>query len=157
MVTPATEAWIGIGATCVVQFGVTLILFGIIFFSRRRYARTRRWSSTMGSVTTSKVEGRGGSDGDVISYPLVVYQYTVGEKSYTSEKIRPGTNWGGSGADKVIARYPVGSQVAVYYDPANPSTAALERNPPSLAWAWIALILLNACFAGIVVVIAMTL
>ncbi len=38
----------------------------------------------------------------------------------------PGPDVGGSGAHKVVARYPMGAQVMVYYNPQNPSEALLD-------------------------------
>ena len=34
-------------------------------------------------------------------------------------------------AKETIARYPVGTSVPVYYDPANPSEAVIERDMPA--------------------------
>jgi Protein of unknown function (DUF3592) len=104
------------------------------------------WQKTRGTVTTSWVltgsrDGssnptmpmsfRGGrsrgvsSGGGGPTRSLVfAYTYTVGGKSYEGEKIHFGSM---SDPDELVKRYPAGSEVAVYYDPNDPTRATLER------------------------------
>lgn len=63
--------------------------------------------------------------------PVVVYQYQVDGKDYQGQTIRAGEQFlsirvMGSAQD-TTARYPIGAQVMVYYNPANPAESALER------------------------------
>jgi hypothetical protein len=81
---------------------------------------------------------------------VVQYSYEVKGERYEGNRITPGLQWGGTGAEKVIDRYPVGARVTVYYDPKNPSEALLERNPPGyVLWLWVALIVLDVFLCGI--------
>jgi hypothetical protein len=61
--------------------------------------------------------------------PHVEYKYSVEGTEYTSRQISfdlLGDPGGRGGAETVVARYPVGRSVAVYYVPDNPATAILE-------------------------------
>jgi len=69
-----------------------------------------------------------------------------------------GPDVGGSGAHKVVARYPAGAQVMVYYNPQKPSEALLERSMPGfIKWFWIALVLTDLFLCGLGAVLAFTL
>jgi len=63
-------------------------------------------------------------------YPVVRYQYSAGGKSYTCDRISYGSDKVGvtkSEAQAVAGSYTSGKKVMVYYDPANPERATLER------------------------------
>jgi hypothetical protein len=67
---------------------------------------------------------------DITYYPRVVYSYEVAGQPYSSHRvtfgaIRPSKQ--AAAAEKALERYPVGSQVTVYYNPAQPSETVLER------------------------------
>ena len=87
------------------------------------------WISTRGQVVLSRVEVSGGETTTVS--PRVVYQYQVGAQTYQSEVIRAGSQFfnvtNSRMAYDTVDRYPVGATVTVYYNPANPAEAALER------------------------------
>ena len=87
------------------------------------------WLSTTGQVVLSRVEVSGG-DTTTVS-PRIVYQYQVGAQTYQSEVIRAGSQFFGTTTSRqaydTVDRYPVGATVTVYYNPANPAAAALER------------------------------
>ena len=60
-----------------------------------------------------------------------MYQYQVDGKPYVGKVIKAGDQFFSvrlyGEAQKTIARYPVGAQVTVHYNPANPAESALER------------------------------
>ncbi len=129
---------------------VDAIFLGIILFTRRKVTKASTWPSTLGTVTESRIQMRSNSEGGRTSYPLVRYTYQVMERSYQSQKVVPGMDVGGSGAQKVVARYPVGAQVMVYYNPEDPSEALLERGMPGhIKWLWIILAILNVFLCGL--------
>ncbi|MDQ2692644.1 MAG: DUF3592 domain-containing protein [Chloroflexota bacterium] len=129
---------------------VDAIFLGIILFTRRKVTKASTWLSTLGTVTESRIQMRSNSEGGRTSYPLVRYTYQVMERSYQSQKVVPGMDVGGSGAQKVVARYPVGAQVMVYYNPEDPSEALLERGMPGhIKWLWIILAILNVFLCGL--------
>ncbi|HSL31612.1 MAG TPA: DUF3592 domain-containing protein [Anaerolineales bacterium] len=134
------------------------IFLGIILFTRRKVAAAGAWPSTLGTVEESRIQMRSNSDGGRTSYPLVRYSYQVMGRPYQSQKIMPGMDVGGSGAQKVVARYPVGAQVMVYYNPENPSEALLERGVPGhIRWFWIILVILDLFLCGLGAVLWFTL
>lgn len=85
---------------------------------------SRDWPRVEGRVTRSTVD-----HSQRESKPQVVYAYTVAGTPYTSGQIsfdlfdKPG---GQGRIESIIARYPVGEKVTVYYDPNEPRTAILE-------------------------------
>ena len=121
---------------CAIGFGLALLLF---FVGYRRYLmRANAWPVVPGRVTISRVEQRAATgDGSTRrSHAAVVeFRYQVGGLGFSSRQIALGLEMSGSrgAADKIVARYPVGAEVEVHYDPANPSQAALE-NPKGMSW-----------------------
>jgi hypothetical protein len=95
------------------------------------------------------------SDGDWSdSYsPRVSYDYTALGQRYTGNKISFGFTKAHNthrSAEAELTRYPVGSQVTVFYNPANPAEAVLERKAGNSVLATIlgaAFILLSLCIA----------
>ncbi|PWB71040.1 MAG: hypothetical protein C3F07_15595 [Anaerolineales bacterium] len=151
-----TTTLIVIGAMCFSALLVDGILFGIIYATRRGVAKAANWSSTMGTVTFSTVERRSSGDG-YSYYPVVNYTYQVMGQMLQGDRIMPGPRSGGSGAHKVVARYPIGAQVMVYYDPNNPSEAVLERGMPGyIKWLWVTIVLTDLFLCGLGVFLAFT-
>jgi hypothetical protein len=83
-----------------------------------------RWREARGTIVKSEVAF------DSEDYrPVVEYTYEVDGVAYRGGKIAFGPliqfNWRGPAA-RAVARYPVGSVVTVYVDPANPRRASLQ-------------------------------
>jgi Protein of unknown function (DUF3592) len=102
--------------------------------SKKKAQVSQSWPSTTGQITDSQVSRSQStdSDGDTsTSYSAqVAYTYQVGEQTYSGKQIAFGFNPSYSSESKAqadAARYPVGSQVPVYYDPSKPSDAVLQR------------------------------
>ena len=138
------------GIIVFVLFILNAIFLTIIFFMRRRMATVSQWPSTMGSVVMSRLEQRSSSEGGYTNYPVVQYSYQVGGQAYQSYKLAPGPEVGGTGAGKVVARYPVGVQVMVFYNPQNPSDAVLETKAPAQWLMWLMLILFDCVLCGVI-------
>lgn len=154
----STETMIAVGSICFSEFIFTAILLGIILASQLAASKAKNWLSTTGTILMSTLEARRGSKGHYVNYPVVVYHYRVGGASYESRKVSPGMEWGGTGAGKVVERYPTGSQVTVYYNPENPTEALLERKAPSaMIWLWIVLVVVNVFLCGMGVLFYFTL
>jgi hypothetical protein len=113
-----------------------LIFGGLGWYFYRRYKQaqgmqqaSQSWVATTGVVVQSRVEVSGG-DTTTVS-PRVIYQYQVGAQTYQSDQIKAGdrflrVNVSGD-AYNIVDRYPIGVNVTVYYNPANPTESALER------------------------------
>jgi len=139
-------ALVSIGCVLVI---LNAVFLGVIFFMRRRMDVVSQWPSTMGAVMMSTVERRSTSDG-YTDYPVVQYSYQIGGQSYQSYKLAPGPEVGGTGAGKVVARYPAGAQVMVFYNPQKPSDAVLERKAPAQWLMWLLLVVFDCALCGVV-------
>jgi hypothetical protein len=102
--------------------------------SKKKALVSQSWPSTTGQITESHVSRSQSTDSDgdtTTSYSArVAYTYQVGGQTYSGHNIAFGFNPSYSSETKAqadAARYPVGSQVSVYYDPNKPSDAVLER------------------------------
>lgn len=89
----------------------------------------KNWAFTTGKIVTSRVEVSGG-DHTTVS-PHVVFQYSVYGREYSGSQIKAGdvhiSSYSSRTAYDTVDKYPVGSEVTVYYDPENPEQSALER------------------------------
>jgi hypothetical protein len=145
-----TESLLVIGILAFVLLILNAVFLGVIFFMRRKMAAVSQWPSTMGTVNASYLERRSSSEGGSTNYPVVQYSYQMGGQVYQSTKLAPGPEVGGTGAGKVVARYPEGAQVMVFYNPQNPSEAVLERKAPAQWLMWLLLILFDCILCGLV-------
>ncbi|MBL8094665.1 MAG: DUF3592 domain-containing protein [Anaerolineales bacterium] len=137
-------AWLMSGSivfSIVVSCCATLLPLGIIggigYFIYRRYQmgqakrqESQAWLTTTGVVMLSRVEVHGGGD-STRTVPMVVYQYQVNGQPFQGNVVRAGSQFftvqGSREPYVIVDRYPVGAQVVVYYNPANPAECALER------------------------------
>jgi len=126
------------------------VFLGVIYFMRRKMAAVSQWPSTMGTITNSYIDWRSSSESGQTAYPVIQYSYQVSGQTYQSSKYAPGPEIGGTGANKVVARYPAGAQVMVFYDPQNPSDAVLERKAPAQWLMWLLLIVFDCVLCGVV-------
>jgi hypothetical protein len=148
-----TELILTVGIIGFVLLILNVIFLAIIFFMRRRMAAVSQWPSTMGTVNTSYLERRHSSDSGSTDYPVVEYSYQVGPQAYRGLKIAPGPEVGGTGAGKVVARYPAGAQVMVFYNPQNPSDAVLETKAPAQWVMWLILVIFDCTLCGVIPII----
>lgn len=132
-----------------VLFLLNAIFLAVIYFMRKKMAEVSQWPSTMGSVVMSTVERRSTSDG-YTDYPVVQYSYQVVGQSYQSTKRAPGPEVGGTGARGIVAKYPVGAQVMVFYNPQNPSDAVIERKAPAQWLMWLLLVIFDCTLCGVI-------
>ena len=149
-----TDLLITVGVIGFVFLVLNVIFLGIIFFMRRRMAAVSQWPSTLGTVNASYLERRSSSsDSGSTNYPVVQYSYQVGGQAYQGTKLAPGPEVGGTGAGKVVARYPAGAQVMVFYNPENPSDAVLETKAPAQWIMWLILIIFDVALCGAIPII----
>ena len=147
------EFLLTVGTIVFVLLILNVIFLGIIFFMRRRMAAVSQWPSTMGTVSTSYLERRSSSDSGYTNYPVVQYSYQVSGQAYQGMKIAPGPEVGGTGAGKVVARYPAGAQVMVFYNPQSPSDSVLETKAPAQWILWLILIIFDLVLCGAIPII----
>jgi hypothetical protein len=149
-----TDLLITVGAIGFFFLVLNVIFLGILFFMRRRMAAVSQWPSTMGTVNASYLERRhSSSDSGSTNYPVVQYSYQVSGQPYQATKLAPGPEVGGTGAGKVVARYPAGAQVMVFYNPQNPSDAVLETKAPAQWILWLILIIFDVVLCGVIPIV----
>ncbi len=107
-------------------------------------AQVRNWPQTKGQIVHSefvvhKAQVGPGQQRDRYG-ALVRYKYEVEGIEQTSGRVSFG--WESAqtrtSASDYVQRYPQGRSVTVYYDPADPSSAVLERGVPSRFWLTVA-------------------
>jgi len=145
------------GAMVLSAIILNAIFLIVIFYTRRKVAQVKSWSSTVGTVTLSTIDAHKSDGRNSIQYPIVRYSYQVMGREYEANKIMPGPEVGGSGAQKVIDCYPVGAQVMVYYDPSNPSDAVLETKAPAQWAMWLVMVIINVMLGGMAAALALSL
>jgi hypothetical protein len=150
------ELLLTVGIIVFVLFILNAVFLSIIFFMRRRMAIVSQWPATMGNVIMSTIERRSSDDG-YTNYPVVQYSYQVGGQTYQSNKLAPGPEVGGTGAGKVIAKYPAGAHVMVFYNPQNPSEAVLERKAPAQWLMWLILVIFDVTLCAVIPILWWTL
>jgi hypothetical protein len=102
------------------------------------------WPSTPGKVVVSNSELRGvrvmdqeREDGfrlEQRNFANIVYEYSVSDQTLTNNRVSIGDDRGNFGVAETIARYPVGTDVTVYYNSLHPRDAVLERDTPKGFW-----------------------
>ena len=123
---------------------VILLVFGLIFggFGYYKYNMGKEsvsWPTIKGTMMQARAVPKKLEHSN--EYQLFVkYTYTVDGKSYTGNHITAFDEYQKtlSRANDVLKKYPVGGEVSVYYDPADPGLSVLEtgatKNVSWLLW-----------------------
>jgi len=90
--------------------------------------------TTSGRITASSIYSEKGRYGTYFHYDIQ-YEYTVEQKMYTADQVTFGPDGFDTPeeAQQYADRYPVGSSVAVFYEPGNPTFAVLEPSVKDFA------------------------
>lgn len=92
-----------------------------------------KWPTTEAVVTESKVvrQWEKNSGAPKTAYKVELkYNYTVEQKTYLGERYsfgKPLIFNASSDAEKIVAEYPLGRKISVYYMPSNPQESAIIR------------------------------
>lgn len=132
------EKWGGVGPLmCIFPGG---LLAGIaLLWASVHWASSPGWASTEGQVVNSSINRStrtinrpgGRPDRTAVSYSAnIAYRYQVNGRDYTGHGIGDGVDWNyGSHESAAAALAPyLQGRVTVYYDPSDPSRAALDTN-----------------------------
>ena len=111
--------------------GAIAISYG--FVSALRLKDSMRWPSVPGRIINSaKIVEH--TDAGRLEGGDIAYEYSFGEKNYTSKVIKIGgdmlsrrSKQAPSEADLLLAKYPIGKVVDVYVNPKHPKVACLEK------------------------------
>jgi hypothetical protein len=140
-------------------FGLVTAL--IISAIGRSVTQAKAWPVVPGRIERSEVESFVGFIGSgknrkpqTLYRTNIVYAYKVGERTYRGTSFgTQGTTTANyrSGVDKAVARFKVGDDVKVHYDPKNPSQSLVGPRMPLALWlVWIVPI---GCLAGAVYIL----
>lgn len=113
---------------------LSVVLGGVFAFKSLSFIRESqacsRWPTVPGWVVRSQVNRTVDEDGEAeLSNLCVLYTYRVNDQEYRSTRLyagKPVLSGGSRVAEAMAAKYRTGSDVAVYYNPANPAVAMLE-------------------------------
>lgn len=112
-----------------------LLVIGWSWYLYEGGKQSRSWPNAPGTITVSKVvEFHDTEEGTTYS-PYVAYSYSVRGRAFQGTRVAFGagaSSASSSGPGREIARYPVGAQVRVYYDPRYPESAVLQRTVPNV-------------------------
>ena len=116
-----------------VFIGFGLWLFSSYLWGAATAIRSLGWPATTGEIISSQVcesYSRSGTG----YYPCVKYRYSVDGRSFEGDSIggdppAPGDR---ERAELALLKYPVGSQVKVFFNPGSPGEACLEPGAVSL-------------------------
>ncbi len=152
----STAGWLGL--SLVIVGGVVTLAWLRI---HQRVASMRQWPSVPGVVTGGELRTLISVQAFVLSQgglhpraePRIEYEYQTDGQIYRSDKVRLGT-WSLSVRDaaQVIKDYAPGAPVTVYYDPADPQHAVLDRTGGG-EWGGILLGLISAA-VGVMLLLA---
>jgi hypothetical protein len=129
-----------LGGGLVWIFALPVLLLALVTVLTLRVRRAEKWEEGQAHITKSRVMVKrhqfAGEATQVTNKASVAYDFSVGSQLFHGNRISVGF----APADEVnvtLKRYPVGTTVPVFYDPANPEECVLERKPPaSLGCIW---------------------
>ena len=113
--------------------GIGIFMLVKYFRDKGRAEESKAWPATAGEITQAYIRESQTRDSDgymtTSYYPEVRYLYDARGVAYTGEQISFGGAIGGSHqkAAEIVAQYPVGKNLTVYYNPNNPAEAVIER------------------------------
>lgn len=129
-----------------------LVLVGVL---TARVRRAATWVEGRARITQSKVAVErhrfSGDTTQVKNKASVAYDFKVGQQTIHGDRISLGFAPADE-VDKTLKRYQAGTEVPVFYDPANPKDCVLERAPPvSLGCLWSGTVIFLLLYLGGVV------
>lgn len=131
-------------------FSAVMIAIFFVVVVRKKKA-VGYWASVLATVVESEAVwgtvSRGGRTARTW-LPRFTYQYEVGGQVYRGKRIAFYRSCTGSCAQQLVASHPIGSQLQVYYDPAQPAEAVMDRTFRAL---WLLLFFAVVCAALAVV------
>ena len=113
-------------------------MFVMAMVSLQRAKNSAFWRSTNGKILSAKIvqseRSSSGQGKETVYTPKISYTYTVNDQEYISERIKIMSDYSSSSikaVQKIIQKYRPDSEVMVYYDPAKPKRAILEKGVSS--------------------------
>lgn len=137
---------------------IALLVFGTLY-KFHEVRKTMNWRQVPGRIVASRARARrvrtaqthdralGTGDHQMRNFAEIAYEYRVGGRSYRGTRVSIGEDLGDHDVEGRLARYPVGREVTVHYDPARPQDALLENDAPEGVWRTMAI------FIGVLVLL----
>ena len=124
--------------------------------------RTNTWILTRGRVVrsqalqreVSKIQGTA-TRPEIRNFASITYEFDAGGHKVTGTRVSIGEDLGNFEVEETLARYPVGKRVEVYYDPANPAQAVLERELPMGSFLFMGLLIAALTLFTVIVAVGM--
>lgn len=107
--------------------GFALVLGGFGVYKYNMGKESLSWPAVRGEITYARVESRKVKNGHEY-LPSVRYSYAVSGRTYAGDRINVSAVYlkTQSRANEALRKYPVGGEVPVYYNPADPGKSLLE-------------------------------
>jgi Protein of unknown function (DUF3592) len=142
--SPVSPNWGWIVPVAGLLIGGSLIVKSIL--DGRTAKASVGWPSVPGTVVFSgMVEDRQADSAS--SSPLVTYSYIVNGQILEGSRVR----FSGVQTRKILAQYPKGNTVQVFFDPQRPSNAVLEKGGSTRVMLFVGVaVIVGACAMGLV-------
>lgn len=135
--------------------GIFLVVVGLRYVSGG--GKVGKWALADGRILSAEIAERESMDAEskmVSRTPIIRYEYEVEGKRYESQRVSNvglTSNWSPE-IDELLGRYPAGSEVWVFYDPSDPSSAVLEpvAKLPDYARIMVGLLLIVLGIGGLI-------
>ena len=116
-------------------FGLAFLIpmFGVPTW---RVLQARSWNETQCTIRSSGVGSHGDSDGGATYSVDLLYTYEVDGHTYTGNRYQfiGGSSSGREAKEAAVAALPPGTLTRCYIDPADPTSAVIERGFGSVMW-----------------------
>ena len=113
--------------------GLGMLVFGVLNLIKAK--ESEEWEGVDGVITSSEISEHRGEDSTTYGAD-VTYTYRIKGKEYEGDSVTVSemstSNYGR--AQKIVAQYPKGDDVTVYYDSSDPSDSVLERGISGGSW-----------------------
>lgn len=139
---------------------VVLITAVVTVMKVREVRAAARWPKTAGRIVRSQprfqiVQARS-EDMPVNERTVdIVYEYEVGKKTYRASRVTFAEKIGAEEIPQLLAKYPKGKAVDVFYDPVRPDQAVLDRTMDGLGRGCLVMLAIGAV-SVIVLMVAVT-
>ena len=122
--TPTSEKLAG--AVIFPVIGIVIALFSYNAYATRMESKS--WPTVGGVIVRSEIEAHnsnssGSKTTEAVQYAKIAYQYEVGGQKHKGTRISLSS--ASNNAQQIVARYPKGKSVQVYYNPDKPKQAVL--------------------------------
>nr|WP_281069035.1 DUF3592 domain-containing protein [Rhizobium leguminosarum] len=119
----------------------TASLFALVTFLKwKEVQAARSWLPARGTIISSRIEARevrisiSGANTtnttEIRNFPAITFKYTVNGSRFEGTRYTFRSQIGNFQIPETLARYPMGAEVTVYYDPSDPRKSVIERTMP---------------------------